>query len=84
MPSTPYDAKGLMAHALRSDDPVLFLEHRELMQTKGHVPTEHYEIPFGKASTHCTGTDVTVVALSLMVQHTLQAAEQLTAEGISS
>jgi 2-oxoisovalerate dehydrogenase E1 component len=83
LPSTPYDAKGLMAHALRSNDPVLFLEHRELMQTKGHVPTEHYEIPFGQARIHRPGTDVTVVALSLMVQHTLQAAEQLTAEGIS-
>lgn len=83
LPSTPYDAKGLMAHALRSDDPVLFLEHRELMQTKGHVPTEHYEIPFGQARIHRPGTDVTVVALSLMVQHVLQAAEQLTAEGIS-
>lgn len=83
LPSTPYDAKGLMAHALRSDDPVLFLEHRELMQTKGHVPTEHYEIPFGQARIHRPGTDVTVVALSLMVQHALQAAEQLTAEGIS-
>ncbi len=83
VPSTPYDAKGLMAHALRSDDPVLFLEHRELMQTKGHVPTEHYEIPFGQARIHRPGTDVTVVALSLMVQHALQAAEQLTAEGIS-
>ncbi len=83
VPSTPHDAKGLMAHALRSDDPVLFLEHRELMQTKGHVPTEHYEIPFGQARIHRPGTDVTVVALSLMVQHALQAAEQLTAEGIS-
>jgi len=83
LPSNPYDAKGLMAYALRSDDPVLFLEHRELMQTKGHVPTEHYEIPFGQARVHRPGTDVTVVALSLMVQHALQAAEQLTAEGIS-
>ena len=83
LPSNPYDAKGLMAYALRSDDPVLFLEHRELMQTKGHVPTEHYEIPFGQARVHRPGTDVTVVALSLMVQHALQAAEQLTAEGTS-
>ncbi|MCC6508879.1 MAG: dehydrogenase [Pirellulaceae bacterium] len=83
LPSTPYDAKGLMAHALRSDDPVLFLEHRELMQVKGHVPSEHYEIPFGQARVHRPGTDVTVVALSLMVQHTLKAAEHLMAEGIS-
>jgi 2-oxoisovalerate dehydrogenase E1 component len=83
LPSNPYDAKGLMAHALRSDDPVLFLEHRELMQTKGHVPPEHYEIPFGQARIVRPGTDVTVVALSLMVQHALKAAEQLASEGIS-
>ena len=83
LPSNPYDAKGLLAHALRSDDPVLFLEHRELMQTKGHVPSEHYEIPFGQAHVARPGTDVTVVALSLMVQHSLKAAEQLAAEGIS-
>lgn len=83
LPSTPYDAKGLMAHALRSDDPVLFLEHRELMQTKGHVPTEHYEIPFGQACVVRPGTDVTVVALSLMVKHALKAAEQLSVEGVS-
>lgn len=83
LPSTPFDAKGLMAYALRSDDPVLFLEHRELMQTKGHVPMEHYQIPFGQARVHRAGTDVTVVALSLMVQHALKAAEQLTSEGVS-
>ncbi|MFO1063053.1 MAG: dehydrogenase E1 component subunit alpha/beta [Pirellulales bacterium] len=83
LPSSPYDAKGLMAHALRSDDPVLFLEHRELMQMKEHVPAEHYEIPFGKARVVRSGTDVTVVALSLMVRHTLKACEQLATEGIS-
>jgi len=83
LPSNPYDAKGLLAHALRSDDPVLFLEHRELMQTKGHVPPEHYEIPFGQARVVRPGTDVTVVALSLMVQHSLKAAEQLASAGIS-
>jgi len=83
LPSNPYDAKGLFAHALRSDDPVLFLEHRELMQSKGSVPREHYEIPFGKARVARVGTDVTVVALSLMVQHALQAAEQLAGEHIS-
>lgn len=83
LPSNPYDAKGLMAHALRSDDPVLFLEHRELMQMNGHVPAEHYEIPFGQAHVVRPGTDVTVVALSLMVRHTLKACEQLAAEGVS-
>ena len=83
LPSNPYDAKGLMARALRSDDPVLFLEHRELMQAKGHVPVDHYEIPFGQARVVRLGTDVTIVALSLMVQHALKAAEQLAAEGIT-
>lgn len=83
LPSNPYDAKGLMASALRCHDPVLFLEHRELMQTKGHVPVESYEIPFGQARIARSGTDVTVVALSLMVNHTLAAAELLESEGVS-
>ena len=50
VPSTPYDAKGLLTHALRCDDPVLFLEHRELLALKGPVPEEPYEIEFGKAA----------------------------------
>lgn len=83
LPSNPFDAKGLMAHALRGDDPVLFLEHRELMQTKGPVPEEHYEIPFGQARVVRPGTDVTVVALSLMVRHVIKAAETLAGEGVS-
>ncbi len=83
MPSNPYDAKGLIAHALRSNDPVLFLEHRELMSIKGPVPEENYEIPFGQAKIVREGTDATVVAISLMVQHALKAAEQLAGEGIS-
>jgi len=82
-PATPYDAKGLFAHALKSNDPVLFLEHRELMTCKGPVPEEHYEIPFGKASVVREGTDVTVVAVALMVQHALAAAGQLSENGIS-
>ncbi|MCA9121736.1 MAG: dehydrogenase [Planctomycetaceae bacterium] len=83
MPSTPYDAKGLIAHALRCNDPVLFLEHRELMSIKGPVPEEHYEIPFGQATVVREGTDATVVAISLMVHHALKAAEQLAGEGFS-
>jgi 2-oxoisovalerate dehydrogenase E1 component len=83
LPSNPYDAKGLMAHALRSDDPVLFLEHRELMQSKGAVPEEYYEIPFGRARIARAGTDVTIVAISLMVEYSTQAAEQLAREGLS-
>jgi 2-oxoisovalerate dehydrogenase E1 component len=83
VPSNPYDAKGLMAHALRCHDPVLFLEHRELMQSKGAVPEEHYEIPFGQARVARVGTDATIVAISLMVEHANQAAEQLAREGVS-
>jgi 2-oxoisovalerate dehydrogenase E1 component len=83
MPSTPYDAKGLMAHALKCEDPVLFLEHRELMAAKGCVPEQHYEIPFGQAKVVRIGNDITLVALSLMVQHAVHAAETLADEGIS-
>ncbi len=82
VPSTPYDAKGLFTRALRCDDPVLFLEPRELMSSKGAVPSEPYEIEFGQARTAREGSDVTVVAIALMVQRSLAAAEQLAAEGI--
>jgi 2-oxoisovalerate dehydrogenase E1 component len=83
VPSTPYDAKGLFTHALRCPDPVLFLEHRELMATKGNVPEATYEIPFGEAAVVREGKDVTVVALSLMVHRSREAAEQLAKEGVS-
>ena len=83
VPSTPYDAKGLFTRALRCDDPVLFLEPRELMSTKGPVPAEFYEIEFGQARIAREGKDVTVVAIALMVQRSLAAAEQLAKEGIS-
>jgi 2-oxoisovalerate dehydrogenase E1 component len=82
VPSTPYDAKGLLHHALRCDDPVLFLEHRELLSLKGPVPESDYEIPFGQAAVMREGKDVTVVALALMVQRTLKACETLAAEGV--
>ncbi len=83
MPSSPYDAKGLLHRALRCQDPVLFLEHRELLAVKGSVPDEPYEIEFGQASVVRDGTDITVVALSLMVQRSIEAAEQLAADGVS-
>jgi 2-oxoisovalerate dehydrogenase E1 component len=83
VPSTPYDAKGLMHHALRSDDPVLFLEHRELLSLKGSVPEQPYEIPFGQAAVVRQGKDVTVVALGLMVQRALQVCERLAGESVS-
>lgn len=82
VPSTPYDAKGLFLRALRGNDPVLFLEHRELAGLKGPVPEGDYEIEFGKAAVLRAGRHATVVALAWMVHHTLQAAETLAAEGI--
>jgi len=83
VPSTPYDAKGLFTRALRCEDPVLFLEPRELMATKGPVPVEPYEIEFGQARIAREGRDVTVVAIALMVQRSLAAAEQLAKAGIA-
>ncbi len=83
VPSTPFDAKGLLRRALRCNDPVLFLEHRELLNLKGPVPEGDYEIEFGKASIVRQGSDVTVVALALMVQHTLKACAILEKEGVS-
>jgi 2-oxoisovalerate dehydrogenase E1 component len=77
LPATPYDAKGLLTHALRSDDPVLFLEPRELLALKGPVPEDEYEIEFGKAAVVRGGRDVTVFGLGRMVQQTLKAMEHL-------
>jgi len=83
VPATPFDAKGLFCHALRSHDPVLFLEHRELLSSKGPVPEFDYEIPFGKGRVARPGKDVTIVALAFMVRKALDAAEQLAAQGVS-
>jgi len=83
IPSTPYDAKGLFTHALRCDDPVLFLEPRELMSLKGPAPAEPYEIPFGKARVLREGKHATVVAIAAMAQRTLAAAAELESGGIS-
>ena len=83
VPSSPRDAKGLLKTALTCDDPVLFLEHRELMSVKGPVPEEEYFIDFGQAAVVREGTDVTVVALALMVHKVLAACETLATEGIS-
>ncbi len=83
LPTTPYDAKGLFKTAIRSDDPVLFLEHKSLLNYKGPVPEEEYYLPFGQAAVAREGTDVTVVALALMVRKTIEAADKLAAEGIS-
>ncbi len=81
VPSTARDAKGLMKHALRCDNPVLFLEHREILQAKGPVEEGDLEIPFGKARVARVGSDVTVVALGRMNHLCLAAAEELAKEG---
>ena len=83
-PATPYDAKGLLKTAIRMDDPVLFIEHKLLYLTTGHVPTEEYTIPFGVAEVKTIGDDVTIVANSLMVSFALEAAAELQKEGISA
>jgi pyruvate/2-oxoglutarate/acetoin dehydrogenase E1 component len=83
VPALPADAKGLMRMALTGQDPVLFLEHRELLGIKGPVPEGDYYIPFGKAAVVRPGNDVTVVALALMVHKTLEACEMLAKEGVS-
>lgn len=83
VPTTPYDAKGLIKTALRSDDPVVFMEHRGVLNLKGMVPEEEYLIPFGEARVVREGTDVTVVGIAVMVHRALEAAEELAKEGIS-
>jgi 2-oxoisovalerate dehydrogenase E1 component len=83
VPATPADAKGLLKTALNGDDPVLFLEHRELLGTKGPVPEADCLVEFGRASVVRAGGDVTAVALALMVRKTLEAAETLAKEGLS-
>jgi 2-oxoisovalerate dehydrogenase E1 component len=83
VPSSPRDAKGLFKRALRGSDPVLFLEHRELLAQRGPVPEEDEVIEFGQAAIVREGTDVTVVALALMVHHARKACEEIAREGIS-
>ena len=82
-PTTPADAKGLLKSAIRSDNPILFCEHKQLYQTKGEVPEGDYTIPIGVADVKRLGKDVTVIAVGLMVRRALEAAELLEAEGIS-
>ena len=83
MPSTPYDAKGLLKSAIRDDNPVIFIEHKALYFVKGQVPAEPYLVPFGVADVKREGQDVTIIATSWMVTHALAAAQKLAAEGIS-
>jgi 2-oxoisovalerate dehydrogenase E1 component len=82
-PSTPYDAKGLLAASIREDNPVIFLEHKALYAVKGPVPAEPYALPLGKADVKRAGRDVTLVATQAMVARALAAAAELEKDGIS-
>jgi pyruvate dehydrogenase E1 component beta subunit len=83
VPSTPADAKGLLKAAIRSDNPVLFVEHSTLYQTRGEVPVGDYVLPLGKADIKREGSDVTLVSYAKMTQVSLDAAKELEKEGIS-
>nr|WP_323127028.1 transketolase C-terminal domain-containing protein [Rubrobacter tropicus] len=82
VPSSPYDAKGLMIAAIRDDDPVIFFENKVLYAVEGEVPEESYEIPLGEAEYVREGDDVTIVAIGRMVSMAEQAAAALADEGI--
>jgi pyruvate dehydrogenase E1 component beta subunit len=84
MPSTPYDAKGLLKTAIRDDNPVIFLEDKLSYDVKGPVPDEDYTIPLGMADVRREGKDVTLIGTSSMVRAALQAADALALEGIDA
>jgi pyruvate dehydrogenase E1 component beta subunit len=82
IPSTPYDAKGLLISSIRDPDPVIFFEHKLLYDISGEVPEEDYTIPLGLADVKCMGKDMTVVTMGRMVHIALEAAEKLLKDGI--
>ena len=84
MPSTPYDAKGLLKSAIRDDNPVIFIEHKGLYQTKGDIPEEEYTIPLGKADVKKSGEDITIISYSKTCLLALDAAAELEKKGISA
>ncbi len=84
LPSTPYDAKGLLKTAIRDENPVVFFEDKMMYKLKGPVPTDDYTIPFGVADVKRAGTDITIVATSSMVQVALGAAKRLDEIGVSA
>jgi pyruvate dehydrogenase E1 component beta subunit len=83
-PATPEDAKGMLKSAIRSDDPILFIEHATLYQTRGDVPEGDYTIPLGESRLHRPGKDVTIVTYSKMVEFSSRAADQLANDGIEA
>jgi acetoin:2,6-dichlorophenolindophenol oxidoreductase subunit beta len=84
VPSTAYDAKGLLLESIFDDSPVIFFEHLKLYVTQGVVPEEPYRIPLGVADVRRSGTDVTIVAIAAMVGRALEAADALAGDGISA
>ncbi len=84
MPSTPYDVKGLLLSSIRDDNPVIFVEHKLLYKTKGPVPEEAFTIPLGSADVKRPGRDLTIVATSIMVKRSLEAAGVLAQDGIEA
>lgn len=83
-PATPYDAKGLLKSAIRDEDPVIFLEHKRTYRlVRGEVPDEEYTLPIGKADIKRAGDDISVITYGLMVHHCLEAAQELSDEGVS-
>jgi pyruvate dehydrogenase E1 component beta subunit len=84
MPSTPYDVVGLLKSAIRSPDPVVFLEHKQMYGKKGEVPEEEFVVPIGKAATRRSGDDVTIVATGFMVDRAIAAAGTLAEQGTSA
>ena len=85
IPSTPYDARGLLRTSIRDDDPVLFFEHKKMYRSvRGDVPDTDYTIPIGKANITREGTDVSIIAYGMMAQYALEAADLLATEGVSA
>ncbi len=82
-PSTAYDAKGLLISSIRDDNPVIFVEHKFIYDLEGEVPEDAYTVPLGKADVKRQGSDVTIIATMAMVHRALEAAEELSKEGIS-
>ncbi|MCJ7660571.1 MAG: alpha-ketoacid dehydrogenase subunit beta, partial [Anaerolineales bacterium] len=81
-PSNAHDAKGLLITSIRDNNPVFFMEHKLLYRTKTQVPEELYSIPFGQAEVKREGSDLTIIAYSIMIPRALEAAENLASEGI--
>ena len=85
IPSTPYDARGLLRTSIRDDDPVLFFEHKKMYRSvRGEVPDSDYTVPIGKAAVTREGSDVSIIAYGLMASYALEAAELLASEGVSA